>query len=125
MMLPAHERQRLLFYNTMIRSVLHYVSTMWTSCDKQNLGRVLKLRKTAATVISDADNQVSSVKFFNRLQQLPFYEESEKTKCCIAYKCIEGEVPYILKTLKYSTVMNIVVLLDIETLILFAGGLIE
>ena len=68
MMLPAHERQRLLFYNTMIRSVLHYVSTMWTSCDKQNLGRVLKLLKTAATVISDADNQVSSVKVFNRLQ---------------------------------------------------------
>ena len=31
----------------------------------------------------------------------------------------------ILKTLQYSTVMNIVVLLDIETLILFAGGLIE
>ena len=62
-MLPAHERQRLLFYNTMIRSVLHYVSTMWTSCDKQNLGRVLKLRKTAARVMSDADNQVSSAKF--------------------------------------------------------------
>ena len=67
-MLPAHERQRLLFYNTMIRSVLHYVSTMWISCDKQNLGRVSELRKTAARVISDADNQVSSVKLFNRLQ---------------------------------------------------------
>ena len=68
MMLPAHERQRLLFYNTMIRSVLHYVSTMWTSWDQQILGRVLKLRKTAATVICDAVNQVSSVKRFNRLQ---------------------------------------------------------
>ena len=67
-MLPAHERQRLLFYNTMIRSVLHYVSTTWTRCDKQNLGCVLKLRKAAARVISDADNQVSSVKLFNRLQ---------------------------------------------------------
>ena len=52
----------------MIRSVLHYVSTMWTNCDKQNLGRVLKLRKTAVMVISDADNQVSSVKLFNSLQ---------------------------------------------------------
>ena len=83
----------------MIRSVLHYVSTMWTNCDKQNLGRVLKLQKTAVMVISDADNQVSSVKLFNRLQQLPFYEESKKAKGCIAYKRIKGEVPSILKTL--------------------------
>ena len=37
--------QRLLFYNSMIRSVLHYVSSIWTSCDKENLGRVLKLQK--------------------------------------------------------------------------------
>ena len=41
-------RQRLLFYNSMIRSVLHYVSSIWTSCDKENLGRVLKLQKRAA-----------------------------------------------------------------------------
>ena len=45
-------RQRLLFYNSMIRSVLHYVSSIWTSCDKENLGRVLKLQKRAARVIS-------------------------------------------------------------------------
>ena len=73
--------QRLLFYNTMIRSVLHYVSSIWTSCDKENLVRVLKLQKRAARVISDADNQASSVTLFNRLQWLPFYEESKIAKC--------------------------------------------
>ena len=36
-------KQRLLYYNTMIRSVLHYVSSIWTSCDKENLSRVFKL----------------------------------------------------------------------------------
>ena len=77
----------------MIRSVLHYVSSIWTSCDKENLGRVLKLQKRAARVISDADNQASSVKLFNRLQWLPFYEESKIAKCCVAYKRIKGEVP--------------------------------
>ena len=86
-------RQRLLFYDSMIRSVLHYVSSIWTSCDKENLGRVLKLQKRAARVISDADNQASSVKLFNRLQWLPFYEESKIAKCCVAYKRIKGEVP--------------------------------
>ena len=86
-------RHRLLFCNSMIRSVLHYVSSIWTSCDKENLGRVLKLQKRAARVISDADNQASSVKLFNRLQWLPFYEESKIAKCCVAYKRIKGEVP--------------------------------
>ena len=85
--------QRLLFYNTMIRSVLHYVSSIWTSCDKENLVRVLKLQKRAARVISDADNQASSVTLFNRLQWLPFYEESKIAKCCVAYNHIQGEVP--------------------------------
>ena len=44
-------------------------------------------------VISDADNQASSVKLFNRLQWLPFYEEPKIAKCCVAYKRIKGEVP--------------------------------
>ena len=87
-------RQRLLFYNSMTRSVLHYVSSIWTSCDKENLqGRVLKLQKRAAKVISDVDNQASAVKLFNRLQWGPFYEESKIAKCCVAYKRIKGEVP--------------------------------
>mgnify|MGYP000179296550 CR=1 FL=1 len=52
-------RQRLLFCNSIIRSVLHYVSSIWTCPDKENLVRVLKLQKRAARVISDADNQAS------------------------------------------------------------------
>jgi len=66
-------RQRLLFYNSMIRSVLHYVNSIWTSCDKENLDRVLRLQKRAARVVSDAEYQASSVKLFNRLQWLSFY----------------------------------------------------
>ena len=54
---------------------------------------MLKLQKQAARVISDADNQASSVKLFSKLQWLPFYEESKIAKCCVAYKRIKGEVP--------------------------------
>jgi len=78
---------------SMIRAVLHYVSSIWTSCDKENLGRVLKLQKRATRVISDADSQTPSVKLFSRLQWLPFYEESKIGKCCVAYKRINREVP--------------------------------
>ena len=97
-------KQRLLYYNTMIRSVLHYVSSIWTSCDKENLSRVFKLQKRAARVISDANNQASSVRLFNSLQWLPFYEEVKIAKCCVAYKRIKGEVPlYIEDSLRLNS----------------------
>ena len=76
----------------MIKSVLHHVSSIWTSCDKKNSGRVFKLQKRAARIISDANNQASSVKLFNSLRWLPFYEEVKTAKCCVAYRCIKGEV---------------------------------
>ena len=76
-----------------MRSVLHNVSSICTSCDADNLGRVFKQQKRAARVISDANNQTSSVELFNSLQWLPFYEEVKISKCCVAYKWLKGEVP--------------------------------
>ena len=61
-------------------------------------------QKRAARVISDANNQVSSVKLFNSLQWLPFYEEVKIAKCCVAYKRIKGEVPlYIEDSLRLNS----------------------
>ena len=90
--LPAHET-KIIVLQLHDEIALHYVSSIWTSSDKENLGRVLKLQKRAARVISDADNEASSVKLFNRLQWLPFYKESKIAKCCVTYRCIKGEVP--------------------------------
>ena len=88
----------------MTRSVLHYVSSIYTSCDKENLRRVFKLQKRAARVISDANNQASSVKLFNSLQWLLFYEQAKIAKCCVAYKRIKGEVPlYIEDSLRLNS----------------------
>ena len=90
-------KQRLLYYNSMIRSVLHYVTSIWTSCDKENFSSVLKLQKRAARVISHANNQASSVKLFNSLQRLPLSEEEKIAKYCVAHKRIKGEVPLYIK----------------------------
>ena len=79
----------------------------------------LKLQKRAARVIPDADNQACSVKLFNRLQWLPFYEELKIAKCCVAYKRIKGEVPL------YTEGSNTIVLQDIATLILFVQDLLN
>ena len=90
-------QQRLLYYNAMIKPVLNYVSTVWTSCNKENLGHVLKMQKRAARVICNAHGKASSVKLFNRLQWVPFYEEAKIAKCCLAYKRVKNKVPAYIK----------------------------
>ena len=47
----------------------------------------------AARVICNAHGQASSVKIFNRLQLVPFYEDEKIAKCCLAYKRIKNNVP--------------------------------
>ena len=41
--------------------------------------------------------QASSVKLFNSLQWLPFYEKVKIAKCCVAYKRIKVEVPLYIE----------------------------
>ena len=64
-------KHRLIFYNTMIRTVTDYVNVVWTTCDCLN--RVLKLQKRAARIILDADCQASSFKLFNKLNWIPIF----------------------------------------------------
>ena len=72
---------------------------VWSSCDEHCLNRVLKLQKRAAKIILDADSQASSVKLFNKLKWIPFYEQAKIAKCCIIYKRLQGHVPTYLKSL--------------------------
>ena len=87
-------KQRLLYYNALIRPVINYASVPWTNCDKESLGRVLKLRKRAARVILNASPHLApSVPLFNRLKWLPFYKDVLISKCINAYKRLQGDVP--------------------------------
>ena len=83
----------------MIRPVMAYVNVIWSSCDKHSLNRVLKLQKRAARIILDADSQASSVKLFNKLKWIPFYEQAKIAKCCITCKRLQGHVLAYLKSL--------------------------
>ena len=97
-------QHRLLYYNAMIKSVINYVSTVWTSCNKENLGKILKMQKRAARVICNAHGQASSVELFNRLQWVPLYEGAKIAKCCLAYKRVKNNVPaYIEDSLKLNS----------------------
>ena len=69
---------------------MSYASVIWSSCNKEQLYRVLKLQKRAARVILYADRQASAVDLFNKLSWIPFYEQSRIDKCSIIYKRING-----------------------------------
>ena len=94
-------KRRLLYYNALIRPVFNYASVLWTNCDKESLGRVLKLQKRAARVILNAPPQAPSVPLFNRLKWLPFYKDALISKCIIAYnyKRLQGDVLVYLNNL--------------------------
>ena len=56
--------QRKLYYNTMIKQLMLYGSTVWSNCSSDDMMRFFKLQKRTARVILEADARSSSVKFF-------------------------------------------------------------
>ena len=65
--------QRKLYYNTMIKQLMLYGSTVWSNCSSDNTMRVFKLQKRTARVILEADARSSSVKFFRtKISVAPF-----------------------------------------------------
>ena len=89
-------KQRLHFYNSIIRPVMSYANVVWANCDKESAYRVLRLQKRAARVISYADRRTPSVALFNKLGWIPFYEQHKIDKCIIMYKRINGCLPNYL-----------------------------
>jgi len=64
-----------IYYSTSIKPEILYGSTIWTSCSKENLLKVLRLQKRAARIILDAERTAPSVDLLNTLNWVPFYAE--------------------------------------------------
>ena len=94
-------KQRILYYNAMIKQVMLYGSTIWSNCSADNLTRILKLQKRPAQVILGAFTSSNSVNPFNKLGWLPFYEEAKVNKCSLVLKRLQGNCPsYMYDLLK-------------------------
>ena len=92
-----------IYYNATIRPLIDYGILVWSSCDKHcQINRVLKLQKGTARIILNSDCQGSSVKLFNQLKWIPFFEHAKLTKFCAVYKHLQGHVPTDLKPLKIT-----------------------
>ena len=82
--------QRDIYYSTIIKPVMLYGSTIWTSCSKANLLKVLRLQKRAARITLDAERTAPSVDLFNILKWVPFYAQSHVNRCALIYKRLNG-----------------------------------
>lgn len=92
--------QRLLFYNSLIKPIMNYASVVWHTCSKDSMQRILRLQKRAARIVLDAEPRSSSVRLFNKLRWLPFYNEAKIAKCSIMYKRTQRTVPeYLIDSL--------------------------
>ena len=89
-------KQRLQFYDSIIRPVMSNANVVWANCDKGSVYRVLRLQKRAALVISYADRMTPSVPLFNKVRWIPFYGQHKIDKCIIMLKRINGSLPNYL-----------------------------
>ena len=60
-----------LLYNSLIKPILEYCCTVWGNRSKEQLDRLLRLKKPCARMILDANFQDNSVMLFTKLVWLP------------------------------------------------------
>ena len=87
-----------------------YASTVWTSCNKEVLERVLRMQKRAARIILEAQRTSRTVTLFNNLSWIPSYNEAYIKRCQLAFKRIIGsQLPdYLSASLRKNSGVEIV-----------------
>ena len=76
-----------------------YGATAWTTCSSDNLRKVFSLQKRAARVILCADTRANSVKLFQQLEWILFYQDVNINKCSLIFKRLHGKCPSCLEDL--------------------------
>ena len=90
----------MLYYNSTIKQVMLYGSSIWTSCTIDSLIKVLKLQKHAVRVILlNADTRDNSVELFTKLGWLPFYDEVKIIKCLHVFRRLDVDCPSYMNSL--------------------------
>ena len=71
------KNQRIIYFNAVIKPLMMYASTVWTSCNREVLERVLRRKqKRAARIILEAQRTSRTVTLFNNLSWISFYNEA-------------------------------------------------
>ena len=101
-------KQRMLYYNAMIKPLFSYGSVAWQSrCSNVCISRIFRLQKRAARVILNRETQAPTLPLFNKLKWLPFYTDTLISKCAILFKRIQLSVPdYLIEALKLNSSLH-------------------
>ena len=84
------KNQRIIYFNAVIKPLMMYASTVWTSYNKEVLERVLRMQKRAARIILEAQRTSRTITLFNNLSRILFYNEAYIKRCALAFKRING-----------------------------------
>ena len=84
------KNQRIIYFNAVIKPLMMYASTVWTSCNKEVLERVLRMQKRAARIILESQCTSRTATLFNNLSWILFYNEAYIKRCELAFKRING-----------------------------------
>ena len=86
--------QRIIYFNAVIKPLMMYASTVWTSCNKGVLERVLRMQKRAARIILESQCTSRTATLFNNLSWILFYNEAYIKRCELAFKRInDSQLP--------------------------------
>ena len=84
------KNQRIIYFNAVIKPLMMYASTVWTSCNKEVLERVLRMQQRAARIALEAQLTSRTVTLVYNLSWIPFYNEAYIKRCERAFKRING-----------------------------------
>ena len=85
------KNQRIIYFNAVIKPLVMYASTVWTSCNKEVLERASVGRNgPQQRIILEAQRTSRTVTLFNNLSWIPFYNEAYIKRCELAFKRING-----------------------------------
>ena len=82
-----------LLKSVLLPLLIMYASSVWTSCNKEAVDRVLGMQKRTARIIFEAQRTSRTVTLFNNLSWIPFYNEAYIKRYELAYKRINGTLP--------------------------------
>ena len=102
------QKQRLVYYQAVVKPVMLYVCSVWSSCSNKSLERVFQMQKCAAHIILGAEYMTRTVTMFNKLNWIPYYNEAYINCCGIAFKRINDDTQpnYITETLRTNSAVH-------------------
>ena len=86
-------RERIVYYNATVKSIMMYGSNVWPNTSKEYLKHIAKLQKRAARVILGASTRTRGAFLFKELGWISFVDEVKIRKAMVCYNRLNVNCP--------------------------------